>query len=198
MTVKNRCAISLFVYSVRQQLAGQVVLQWRIQMEYHFFLTQDGITGTQGFIDGLVFFQGPLYDAFFAQGNERKITAADAVIFDDMVKMFVFCRGNDDVMKFHIEDIVFIGRLMVVYGFFLELQIFLEHGHFTAGRIRGIAGCQEGCAIPLDGTAELVEFDDFPAGHFVELESPAGENIDEIFLAEAQKCVADRRTRHIQ
>ena len=59
-------------------------------MKYHFFLTQDGITGTQGFIDGLVFFQGPLYDAFLAQGDERKIITADAVVFDDMIKCLFF------------------------------------------------------------------------------------------------------------
>lgn len=78
-------------------------------MEYHLFLTQDGIAGAQGFVDGLVFFQGPLYDAFFTQGNEREITAADAVVFDDMVKMFVLCRRNDDIMEFYIKDTIFIG-----------------------------------------------------------------------------------------
>lgn len=78
-------------------------------MEYHLFLTQDGIAGAQGFVYGLVFFQGPLYDAFFTQGNEREITAADAVVFDDMVKMLIFCRGNNDIMEFHIKDIIFVG-----------------------------------------------------------------------------------------
>lgn len=78
-------------------------------MKYHFFLTLDGITGTQGFIDGLVFFQGPLYDAFLAQGDERKIITADAVVFDDMIKMFVFCRRNNDVMKLYIKDTIFIS-----------------------------------------------------------------------------------------
>lgn len=87
---------------------------------------------------------------------------------------------------------------MVVYGLFLEFQIFIEHGYFTTGWICSIAGGQESGTIPLDGTAQLVEFDDFPAGHFVELESPAGKDIDEIFLTEAEKRIADRRARHIQ
>ena len=55
-------------------------------MKYHFFLTQDGITGTQGFMMVGVFLSGSLYDAFLAQGDERKIITADAVVFDDMIK----------------------------------------------------------------------------------------------------------------